>query len=54
MKDTIVGIGVCIDDETKSVIISNSLKKEEKDQLAQILKRRKAAIGFQIDFMHTI
>ena len=36
------------DDETKPVIISNSLKKEEEDQLVQILKRRKAAIGWHI------
>ena len=31
--------------ETKPVIISNSLKKEEEDQLVQILKRHKVAIG---------
>ena len=36
------------DHETKPVIISNSLKKEEEDQLVQILKRRKAAIGWLI------
>jgi len=34
--------------ETTPVIISNSLKKEEEDQLVQILKRRKAAIGWHI------
>jgi len=36
------------EDETKLVIVSNSLKKEEEDQLVQILKRRKAAIGWHI------
>ena len=36
------------DDETKPVIISNSLKKEEEDQLVHILKHRKAAIGWHI------
>ena len=36
------------EDETKPVIIRNSLKKEEEDQLVQILKRRKAAIGWHI------
>ena len=36
------------DDETKLVIISNTLKKEEEDQLVQILKRHKAAIGWHI------
>jgi len=36
------------DDETKLVIISNSLKKEEEDQLVQILKHRKTAIGWHI------
>ena len=36
------------DDKTKPVIISNSLKKEEEDQLVKILKRRKAAIGWHI------
>ena len=34
--------------ETKPVIISNSLKKEEEDQLVQILKHRKVAIGWHI------
>ena len=33
---------------TKPVIISNSLKKEEEDQLVQILKRHKVAIGQHI------
>jgi len=36
------------DNETKLVIISNSLKKEEEDQLVQILKRRKVAIGWHV------
>jgi len=36
------------EDETKPVIIRNSLKKEEEDQLVQILKRRKVAIGWHI------
>ena len=36
------------DDEIKPVIISNSLKKEEEDQQVQILKCRKAAIGWHI------
>jgi len=36
------------DDETKPVIISNSIKKEEEDQLVQILKRHKVAIGWHI------
>jgi len=36
------------DNETKPVIISSSLQKEEEDQLVQILKRRKAAIGWHI------
>ena len=34
--------------ETKPVIISNSLKKEEEDQLVQILKCCKVAIGWNI------
>jgi len=36
------------DNETKPVIISSSLQKEEEDQLVQIQKRRKAAIGWHI------
>ena len=36
------------DDETKPVIISNTLRKEEEDQLVQILKCLKAAIGWHI------
>jgi len=36
------------DNETKSVIISSSLQKKEKDQLVQILKSRKAVIGWHI------
>ncbi|XP_014634022.1 uncharacterized protein [Glycine max] len=36
------------DNETKPVIISNSLQKEEEDQLVHILKSRKAAIGRHI------
>ena len=36
------------DEEIKPVIISNSLKKEEEDQMVQILKRHKAAIGWHI------
>jgi len=33
------------DNEAKPVIISSSLKKAEEDQLVQILKKHKAAIG---------
>ena len=36
------------EDKTKPIIISNYLKKEEEYQLVQILKRRKAAIGWHI------
>ena len=36
------------EDEIKPVIISNSLKEEEEDQLVQILNRRRAAIGWHI------
>ena len=36
------------DNKTKLVIISNSLQKKEEDQLVQILKSRKAAIGWHI------
>ena len=36
------------DNETKPVIISISLQKKEEDQLVQILKNRKAAIGWHI------
>ena len=36
------------DNETKPVIISSSLQKEEEDQLVQILKHHKAAIGWHI------
>ena len=36
------------DNETKPVIISSSLQKKEEDQLVQILKSRKAAIGWHI------
>ena len=36
------------DDETKPIIISNSLKKEEEDQLVQILKHCKTTIGWHI------
>ena len=35
-------------DETKPVIISSSLQKKEEDQLVQILKSRKTAIGLHI------
>ena len=36
------------DNETKPIIISSSLQKEEEDQLVHILKRRKVAIGWHI------
>ena len=36
------------DNEAKPVIISSSLKKAEEDQLVQILKKHKAAIGWHI------
>ena len=36
------------DNEAKLVIISSSLKKEEEDQLVQILKKHKATIGWHI------
>ena len=35
------------DNETKPIIISNSLQKKEEDQLVQILKSHKAAIGWR-------
>ena len=42
------------DNETKPVIISNSLQKEEEDQLVQILKSLKAAIGWHISYLKGI
>ena len=36
------------DNETKPVIISSSLQKQEEDQLVQILKHHKAVIGWHI------
>ena len=36
------------DNEAKPVIISSSLQKKEEDRLVQILKSRKAAIGWHI------
>ena len=36
------------DNETKPVIISSSLQKKEEDQLVQILKSRRAVIGWHI------
>jgi len=36
------------DNEAKPVIISNSLKKTEEDQLVKILKKHKATIGWHI------
>ena len=36
------------DNEAKPVIISSSLKKAEENQLVQILKKHKAAIGWHI------
>ena len=36
------------DNETKHIIISSSLQKKEEDQLVQILKSHKAAIGWHI------
>ena len=36
------------DNEAKPIIISSSLNKAEEDQLVQILKKHKAAIGWHI------
>jgi len=42
------------DNDSKPVIISSSLKKTEEDQLVQILKRHKAAIGWHIFYLEGI
>ena len=42
------------DNEAKPIIISSSLKKTEEDQLVQILKKHKAAIGWHISDLKRI